>query len=72
MLSCLLICSNGSGKSAILTGITVALGAKAQSTSRARSVKGFVREGEAYVYYYCCPHFPFSNFTLMFFIHLSL
>ncbi|CAO1633857.1 unnamed protein product [Sympodiomycopsis kandeliae] len=36
---------NGSGKSAILTAITIALGGKASSTSRANSVKSFVREG---------------------------
>ncbi|KAE8226470.1 hypothetical protein CF319_g926 [Tilletia indica] len=36
---------NGSGKSAILTGITIALGGKASSTSRGSSLKSFVREG---------------------------
>ncbi|CAD6976177.1 unnamed protein product [Tilletia controversa] len=35
---------NGSGKSAILTGITIALGGKASSTSRGSSLKSFVRE----------------------------
>ncbi|PWN49183.1 P-loop containing nucleoside triphosphate hydrolase protein [Violaceomyces palustris] len=36
---------NGSGKSAILTGITIALGGKASATSRATSLKSFVKEG---------------------------
>lgn len=36
---------NGSGKSAILTGITIALGGKAASTSRGSNLKSFVREG---------------------------
>ncbi|KAK0545371.1 Structural maintenance of chromosomes protein 6 [Tilletia horrida] len=36
---------NGSGKSAILTGITIALGGKAASTNRGSSLKSFIREG---------------------------
>lgn len=36
---------NGSGKSAILTAITIALGGKASTTSRGSSVKDFIREG---------------------------
>lgn len=38
---------NGSGKSAILTAITIALGAKASSTSRGSSVKSFVKQGKS-------------------------
>ncbi|KAI0244699.1 Structural maintenance of chromosomes protein 6 [Massospora cicadina] len=37
--------SNGSGKSAILTGLIVCLGAKASSTSRASSLRFLVKEG---------------------------
>uniref|UniRef100_H3D3W7 Structural maintenance of chromosomes protein 6 n=1 Tax=Tetraodon nigroviridis TaxID=99883 RepID=H3D3W7_TETNG len=38
---------NGSGKSAILTGLIVALGGNAQATNRGSSLKGFVKEGES-------------------------
>ncbi|CED84316.1 DNA repair protein RAD18 (SMC family protein) [Phaffia rhodozyma] len=38
--------ANGSGKSAILTAITVALGAKANSTGRGSGIKSFVKTGE--------------------------
>lgn len=34
------------GKSAILTGLIVALGGNAQATNRGSSLKGFVKEGE--------------------------
>ncbi|KAK9449271.1 uncharacterized protein V1518DRAFT_415545 [Limtongia smithiae] len=37
---------NGSGKSAILTGITICLGAKATATQRATSIKSLVKEGK--------------------------
>lgn len=37
---------NGSGKSAILTAITLCLGAKASSTNRGGSLKNFIKEGE--------------------------
>ncbi|UZJ52289.1 hypothetical protein CBS101457_001609 [Exobasidium rhododendri] len=37
---------NGSGKSAILTAITIALGGKATATSRGNSLKSFVKEGK--------------------------
>ncbi|SCU94392.1 LAME_0F07294g1_1 [Lachancea meyersii CBS 8951] len=40
-----IIGSNGSGKSAILTAITVGLGAKATDTSRGSNLKEFIREG---------------------------
>lgn len=41
---------NGSGKSAILTAITVALGANASATNRGKSVSSFIKEGTRYVY----------------------
>ncbi|KKA29293.1 hypothetical protein TD95_002504 [Thielaviopsis punctulata] len=37
---------NGSGKSAVLTAITLCLGAKASSTNRGGSLKSFVKEGK--------------------------
>ncbi|KAJ2631828.1 Structural maintenance of chromosomes protein 6, partial [Coemansia sp. RSA 1694] len=36
---------NGSGKSAILTALIIALGGKANITNRASNLKGFIREG---------------------------
>ena len=40
---------NGSGKSAVLTAITICLGGKATSTNRGQSLRNFVREGAEYV-----------------------
>jgi hypothetical protein len=40
---------NGSGKSAVLTGITICLGGKATATNRGQSLKGFVKQGEELV-----------------------
>ncbi|KAH8925274.1 P-loop containing nucleoside triphosphate hydrolase protein [Atractiella rhizophila] len=37
---------NGSGKSAVLTAITLALGGKASTTNRGTNLKGFIKEGE--------------------------
>jgi hypothetical protein len=36
---------NGSGKSAILTAITLCLGGKASATNRGQSLKSFIKEG---------------------------
>ncbi|KAI0061628.1 P-loop containing nucleoside triphosphate hydrolase protein [Artomyces pyxidatus] len=38
---------NGSGKSAVLSAITVALGGKATSTGRGNGLKAFIREGQS-------------------------
>ncbi|KAJ7021611.1 P-loop containing nucleoside triphosphate hydrolase protein [Mycena alexandri] len=38
---------NGSGKSAVLSAITVALGGKANSTGRGNGLKSFIREGQS-------------------------
>lgn len=38
---------NGSGKSAILTGISVGLGAKAADTSRGSSIKSMIKDGKS-------------------------
>ena len=36
---------NGSGKSAVLTALTLCLGGKATATNRGKSLKGFIKEG---------------------------
>ncbi|KAF7299373.1 p-loop containing nucleoside triphosphate hydrolase protein [Mycena indigotica] len=38
---------NGSGKSAVLTAITIALGGKTSSTGRGTGIKSFIREGQS-------------------------
>lgn len=38
------------GKSAVLSGITIALGGKANSTGRGNGLKSFIREGQPYVF----------------------
>ena len=37
---------NGSGKSAVLTALTLCLGGKASTTNRGQSLKNFIKEGE--------------------------
>ena len=37
---------NGSGKSAVLTAITICLGGKATATNRGQSLKSFIKEGQ--------------------------
>lgn len=37
---------NGSGKSAVLTALTICLGGKASATNRGGSLKTFIKEGE--------------------------
>lgn len=41
---------NGSGKSAVLTALTICLGGKASSTNRAGNLKAFIKEGQEYVH----------------------
>ncbi|KAI4729929.1 DNA repair protein [Aureobasidium sp. EXF-10728] len=41
---------NGSGKSAILTALTICLGVKAAQTNRAGSLKNFIKSGEEHAY----------------------
>ena len=43
-----LIGNNGSGKSAVMTGVVIGLGGKASSTSRGQSIKNFVKYGSRY------------------------
>lgn len=40
---------NGSGKSAVLTAITICLGGKATATNRGQSLKSFIKEGTEFV-----------------------
>lgn len=40
---------NGSGKSAILTALTICLGGKASVTNRGQSLKNFIKEGKEWV-----------------------
>lgn len=41
---------NGSGKSAVLTAITICLGGKATATNRGQSLKSFIKEGQEYLH----------------------
>ena len=41
---------NGSGKSAVLTALSICLGGKASSTNRAGNLKAFIKEGQEYVF----------------------
>jgi structural maintenance of chromosomes protein 6 len=40
---------NGSGKSAVLTALTLCLGGKATATNRGQSMKSFIKEGQEFV-----------------------
>ncbi|KAA8898807.1 P-loop containing nucleoside triphosphate hydrolase protein [Sphaerosporella brunnea] len=42
---------NGSGKSAILTALTLCLGGKAAATNRGNSLKSLIKEGQEYAYW---------------------
>lgn len=42
-----LVGSNGSGKSAVMAALVIGLGCKASATSRARSLKSFIKNGES-------------------------
>ena len=37
---------NGSGKSAVLTALTICLGGKAAATNRGQNLKSFIKEGK--------------------------
>lgn len=41
---------NGSGKSAVLTALTLCLGGKATSTNRGQNLKSFIKEGREFVF----------------------
>ena len=41
---------NGSGKSAVLTALTICLGGKASATNRGQNLKSFIKEGQEYFY----------------------
>lgn len=43
-----LVGSNGSGKSAVMAALVIGLGCKASATSRSRSLKSFIKNGESY------------------------
>ena len=43
---------NGTGKSALLTGLMVGLGGKASATNRGNQLAGFVQYGKQYGCYY--------------------
>lgn len=45
---------NGSGKSAVLTALTLCLGGKAVATNRGQNLKSFIKEGREWVYPALC------------------
>lgn len=60
---------NGSGKSAVLTALTLCLGGKAAATNRGQNLKSFIKEGREYVtifFYYTVYLLTSMTVTLQF------